>query len=889
VDENSPNDADVALDPELLGKVFENLLGAYNPETRQTARKQSGSFYTPREIVNYMVDESLKTYLLTKVGQASSLRIEALFAPDEQDVPFTDAERHELVKALYGCRILDPACGSGAFPMGVMHKMVHLLQRLDPKNALWHEVVMADAERDLAEAEAMSAAEKSDRRRRITESFDQSVNQPDYARKLYLIENCIYGVDIQSIAVQIAKLRAFITLVCDQTPTSDAAKNYGMLPLPNLETKFVAANTLISLATDFADGLKTADGVSLLNDPELHHLRADLAEVRHRHFRARNAPEKNKCRKLDNELRGKIRGRLVEIAAKPNADKIALWQAEIGKRHQQRKEVEKEDWRQVVQTMPVQIDMFETTPKPVQMTMRMDVNKERRDRIDDEIHRFTRDIEVERNRAKNKGAFLHEADRLAAWDPYDQNASSPFFDPEWMFDVKDGFDIVIGNPPYVRADDPSDFNRHLRKAIMESRTYETLWEKWDLYVAFIERGFRLLQLGGLTSMIVSDAFCHSKYAQKSQYWFLQNARILRLDFCSDLKIFDAAVHNIIYFFQKADGIYNSPERRLHSGEFGNFQELPTDEQANLTHRAFFPEDIQGQVLSAKTVLLEDVCYISKGMVVHANERVAQGQFCMEDVVSEQADPNHPKRFAEGKHLDLWVPACYKWLEWGTKRAPRLFSRPTFAQLHEVPEKILVQRSPGPDPKCCYDERQIHFTESSVGFVSWYLLSGVRNNSLKKTARYLNETPPRPDLKKREELEAISRRFAVKYLLAVMNSSVARGFLRVNRRSNIHIYPDDWKKLPIPDASAEKQAEIVSIVDQILNAKHNNADAEIATYEVQVDRMVTSLFNLTPDEIAIVEGREAGVKKAAAPVKLVRSVAGTKKSRKSILAEDPDLA
>jgi hypothetical protein len=203
------------------------------------------------------------------------------------------------------------------------------------------------------------------------------------------------------------------------------------------------------------------------------------------------------------------------------------------------------------------------------------------------------------------------------------------------------------------------------------------------------------------------------------------------------------------------------------------------------------------------------------MVVHADERVAQGAFRMEDVVVETKDRTHTKRFVEGKHLDIWLPATHKWLEWGTTRAPALFSRPTFKELHEAKEKILVQRSPGPDPKCCYDEAQLHFTESSVGFVPWHALHGVRNNSLKKAARYRGEKPPRHDLPKREELEATSGRFAVKYLLGVMNSSTARDFLRANRRSNIHLYPDDWKKLPIPEIPAAQQQPIVQVVDLIL--------------------------------------------------------------------------
>jgi adenine-specific DNA-methyltransferase len=415
-----------------------------------------------------------------------------------------------------------------------------------------------------------------------------------------------------------------------------------------------------------------------------------------------------------------------------------------------------------------------------------------------------------------------------------------------------GFDIVIGNPPFVRADEQSDWNKAQREQVLASGQYETLWEKWDLFVPFIERAYKLLQPGGVTSLIVSDAYCHSKYAQKSQNWFLQNARILRLDFCSNIKIFEAAVHNLIYLFQKADGSNNVPQRRLHTGQFGNVKLLPSDDQAKLTYRTFFPEEADRGIFKCRTLALGKICYVTIGMVVNAHEHMAQGAFTMEDLVQDSCDSKHPKRFVEGKHLDMWLPATHRWLEWGTRRAPALFRRPTFPEIYETAEKVLVQRSPGPDPKCCYDDKHLHFTESTVAFIPWHMLAGVRNNSLKKAARYRDEKPPRPDLPQREELEAISRRFAVKYLLAVMNSTVARDFLRANRRSNIHLYPDDWKKLPIPDVPPEQQTPIVKLVDEILAAKRANPQADVSAWEREIDERVYRLYGLTPEEIKIVE-------------------------------------
>ena len=239
------------------------------------------------------------------------------------------------------------------------------------------------------------------------------------------------------------------------------------------------------------------------------------------------------------------------------------------------------------------------------------------------------------------------------------------------------------------------------------------------------------------------------------------------------------------------------------------------------------------------------------MVVHAHERKARGEFELRDLVTDIGDNRHPKPFVEGKHLARWLPATNKWLEWGTKRAPSLFSRPTFPEIYEVDEKILVQRSPGPDPKACYDDFRLYFTESSVGFLLWHGLTEVRNRSIKKQTRYRDEMP-HPDLPDREELEMTSRRFAVKFLLGVMNSTVAHNFLRANRRSNIHLYPDDWKKLPIPDVPPEQQEPTIELVDQILDAKRIEPNANVSQLENEIDQVVYSLYNLTPEELAIVE-------------------------------------
>lgn len=459
VTENTPIEEDVALDPELLGKVFENLLASYNPETKTTARKQTGSFYTPREIVNYMVDKSLIAYLKNTVTE---------WGMDEKEL---DKKLHELtsfdpvnpfagnlhltnkiVTALDQCKILDPACGSGAFPMGILQKMVHMLQKLDPENKIWKEVQKAKAKREADAAfEIEDKEERGNRLKEIDTNFDQSINDPDYARKLYLIENCIYGVDIQPIATQISKLRFFISLVVDQIPNENASNNFSIRPLPNLETRFVTANTLIDIE-------KPKDGqLNIFGGGKLKQLEKELKKVRSKLFSARTKETKLKYRERDEVLRNAIT-----------------------------EELKKKSW-----------------PSDA-------------------------------------------ADKLANWDPYDQNASSPFFNPEWMFDIKEGFDVVIGNPPYVNFANLSAYERATYK-----RLFKVAKNKTDLFAFFIEKGSELTHNKSILSFIIphtwkaTDSFTPLRKLIFNRFKFKS---IVDLNF----GVFEAIVKPVVIVLEKSD-------------------------------------------------------------------------------------------------------------------------------------------------------------------------------------------------------------------------------------------------------------------------------------------------------------------------------------------------
>ncbi len=235
VTENTALEEDVALDPELLGMVFENLLAEINPTDKaaaKSARKASGSYYTPRRIVDYMVNEALHLHLRTRFARDSATRQDLQLVNQlcyrEEGANFEPiADR--VVETFDEVRVLDPACGSGAFPMGMLHRMVELLRVVDPGNERWKQRLLARLPEDIrADAERGMAGKSY-----------------DYLRKLGLIQKNLYGVDIQPLAALIAKLRFFLTLVIEQdVDHEDREHNYLLHALPNIETNLLCCNTL---------------------------------------------------------------------------------------------------------------------------------------------------------------------------------------------------------------------------------------------------------------------------------------------------------------------------------------------------------------------------------------------------------------------------------------------------------------------------------------------------------------------------------------------------------------------------------------------------------------------------------------------------------------------
>jgi len=782
IEENTPIEEEIALDPELLGKVFENLLAAYNPETGTTARKQTGSFYTPREIVNYMVDEALVAYLESALipspsphgGRASSplpsgegrvredLRDLLSYNPTVPD--FSDAEKFRLIAAIDNIKVLDPACGSGAFPMGVLHKLVFLLAKLDPKNEGWQRKQISKAN-EIQDSVAREAAVKS-----IEEVFAE--NHDDYGRKLYLIENCIYGVDIQPIAVQIAKLRFFISLVVEQKTTplqlppnsanlGGEKPNRGIRPLPNLETKFVAANTLIGIQKP-----KVETNLSF-GDLLYKGKQDELKEVRRNHFSARTPATKRKYRDLDKKLRGEIS----ELLKKDG------WGSEI-------------------------------------------------------------------------------AQQLAGWDPYNQNAHADFFDPEWMFGIEGGFDVVIGNPPYISHDKIVD------KLTLKEQ-YETYEPFADVYCYFIEKAIKLQNDNGILSFITSNSFLRAEYGSPIRKIIRRQNELLDIVNLEDAQVFESAIVNVVVLissrkFNKAKCfIYNSPYTG--SGDFVEF-------------------------IKSKGFFYEQNVFDSKSWSLIEPEKVEiQQKIEKQGKTLEQLDAKIRLGLATGNN-DAFVideDKRKEFIRLNRKNSeiikPILRGRDIFRYQYELPNLYILLTKNGVNVQKDYPDIYKYLDSFGTAFknrgaqgqhwtnlrataffddfkeekIVWIELTDIGRFALCTDEIYLLNSayfllpPPQVD---------------TKYLLGILNSRLIYFYLGLIAETS-GMGTSRWinnyvKEFPIIEAASDKQKEVAKLVTKILAAKRAApaGQANTSKLEREIDRLVYQLYGLSEDEIAIVEGK-----------------------------------
>jgi adenine-specific DNA-methyltransferase len=748
--ENTPLDQEVALDPELLGKVFENLLAAYNPETRSTARKATGSYYTPRWVVDYMVDEALLAALTTKMpsslrGDSTiDVRLRHLLAYSHEQHRLTEPEVDTLIRVIDHLKILDPACGSGAFPMGILHKLVFVLGKLDPGNARWKA-------RQLAKAAEIPDATV---RERVLADIEQAftANELDYGRKLYLIENCIYGADIQPIAVQIAKLRFFISLVVDQR-VNPATPNLAVRALPNLETKFVAADTLTGLERPAQMAIR---------DPKIDDLEGELARVRNAHFTARTPATKRKHRERDAELRTQIAGLLKEGG----------WDSQTGR-------------------------------------------------------------------------------MLAAWDPYDQNTSAPFFDAEWMFGLTAGFDVVIGNPPYINvelidAEQKAYFKAH----------YQTYYKRYDVFGLFFEAALlRLASETGNVTFIVPQQIANNLSYKKLRDLILSNRWLREVLYLGD-KVFEAANNDVCVLFLVKGG--NESIHLVHALEFERRTKttVPTDHFKQYGNVISFSGDAGGEAIFAKVFAVEDRWPIKKWFSVF--QGIVTGNNAAFLPAAEEA---RAAKIEKGLLHPVLLGRDFG--KWAIRSAER--------RILYVNGDVDIKKYPNAEKWLQPFRAELKKRrECGNGVIPWYALQWPRDKAeLDHVPRILVQGTRNPRLRVRivatideeglygtQGMNFVVPRAEgapIHYLLAVLNSTLIN-YLYATKFLNVAIKAEYLKDTPIARASAQDEAALTKLVMRILAAKRKDGPAaDTSALEQEIDERVYRLYGLTPEEIRLVEG------------------------------------
>ena len=718
LDESTPIDQEVGLDPEMLGMVFENLLSMlftdHKIDNLSSLRKQTGSYYTPREIVSYMAKSCILEYLKTHTTISDSSLRSLVF---EYEHEFGYQEILSLLTALSGFRVLDPACGSGAFPMGILQELTQILEALDEEGTAF----MA-----LQSQEFKASHQDKD---------------PRYIRKLHILQNNIYGVDIQPMATEISRLRCFLSLICDEDKNK-------IEPLPNLEFKFLTANSLLPLTQE-----KQLNYAGFTTDmKQIQAIRQD--------FLLASTQEKDKLKESYLKLR----------------DKIAK-------------------------------ETFATS--------------------------------------------IAEDNPLLNYNPFDSQSKAEFFDPVFMFGVEK-FDCVIGNPPYISSPSQQSIPTLSlqRQKLIDSKIYKSLYGRWDLYIPFIELGIsRLCAPKGICAMIVPYPLTNQNYGKKLREMLTSEFNLYELTDLMGHKVFESAVvTNCIVFADnqppKNQVVISTmdKERKINPTFTKSYAELIQSEKTQVWNTT---QEKRDSSRHADLNVLGDFCYVSKGMALHADEKTAKGEFVKADLISKTKSKIHCREYIEAKDFEKYRIKQVRYLEYGTERCPNKVSRPTFAELYEHP-KLLCNRLG--NLQCTYNDNRILHNDSIIAAVLWKDLQGVKNRSISDSIKKHSRLT-------REQMEQLSQSMHLFLILGILNSRYANTLLARIRGNGNSIYPEYIRNIPIPKIDSANQSiadSIIALVDEILALKKQDSATDTTELESQINALVYTLYNLTPEEIELIE-------------------------------------
>ena len=668
IDENDPDDADIGIDPEMLGKIFESLL---------EDNKAKGAFYTPKEIVRYMCKESLIAYLETKVSDNAS----EMFDPKQSIRPFV--EHHELPEelepyrevldtALRDVKICDPAIGSGAFPMGLL-------------NELW----------------------------RCREAIENVPDELDLAYRAELkkeiIENNIYGVDIERGAIDIARLRFWLSIVVDAEKPE---------PLPNFDYKFMQGNSLI----------ESFEGHDL-------------------------------CHIMDKKI---------------ERNGKTYYQSKIGGK----------------ETVQVSMDFFSNDTRQnlriwLKRYFSLTDHKEKieyRKRINESVKSYI----------KQQGIGPSAESKLNTLDP---SANQDFFLwHTWFKDIfnNGGFDIVIGNPPYVVLAGEDDLNVQYKRIFLTANDGKT-----NLYKLFYEQGLKLLTQDGVLSFITPNTYLTGKDSKVLRGLFFKTTSLREIiEYTEKDKVFENVTQAVTTL------ILTKPAKSDNKVKIRTYKQGSAEcNQSDLKNLdVIIPLDNVIQTMNKHKERLTGFFKINQGEVNLSTKK--------EHYSINRHNGTLP--MWRGNNIGKYVPQSlpFEYCEISVSN-PEYYSK----------KRIVMQE--------VSNQNQPFRTKAIISPENY--ICGHSTNSLTPLGKEVN----------------------LLFFLGLINSKAFNYYCDYFSYTN-HITVSGIKQVPIPNSSQDQQNNISDIVNKILQEKNANVNADISAMEHEIDKLVYQLYNLTPEEIAIIE-------------------------------------
>ena len=669
IDENDPNDAEVGVDPEMLGKIFENLL---------EDNKDKGAFYTPKEIVRYMCQESLIAYLETNTSIAKEKIRQFVLSPDENVDEIPENKKPKLLEALKEVKICDPAIGSGAFPMGLLNEL------LSCREALEH------------------------------------LDVPRSEIKRSIIHNNIYGVDIEKGAVDIARLRFWLSIVVDEEKAS---------PLPNLDYKIMQGNSLV----------ESFMGVDL-----------------------NNLSYKTTCKKDDTD------NGLFD-------DEKVLLQKQVSRLLSKYYSCSDHE-----QKITIQQEISAAINKQLEVQS-----------FDPLILKILKDV----NLAGNSQFFL--------WHTW---FSEVFNRP----DGKSGFDIVIGNPPYVtyRGKEKNSISDSELNTLISTYTHSAEY-KVNSYALFTEAGINICDNQGTLSYIIPGTILQNDYLKKIREFLICRNQIKEIVSFSN-KVFDAVTDSIILRCKKGFVEKNTMVFKRVS----DLSLIPTEEKDFVTEEWNSSDKLY--VIDLKSTSTDSAIFSkmeSSGLKVEDYYKVYVGIVAkgIKQFLASTKETISHKKYLQGKHI---APYQIIFKSVYINFIPELLHSNTDQFVYEQNEKILVRKTG-------------NILMASLDNEQYYTDQSLYNLYLKPNKSYNNRV-----------------------LLAILNSNLLNYYYNKKLITNADVFPYikgvHLKMFPLPQVSDEVENELSDLVSNIIENKKLNLDT--SSLEFKVNMIVYKLYGLNDAEV-----------------------------------------